>query len=82
MIVSVRKYRSVEDMMDVTWAEPGTEEHHRSVAAVIRLVSLFAPKRTLPPGVFRYRSVEEAQSERERWEANRITASRDDSVSG
>ena len=67
MIVPVHKYKSLEEM-EVPWVEPGTDEHHRSVEAVFRLVSLFAPKRTLPPGVFKYRTVEEADIARERWE--------------
>lgn len=65
----VQKYRSVEEM-EVSWVAPGTDEHHRAVEAVLRLVALFAPKRALPPGVFKYRTVEEANTERERWEGS------------
>jgi hypothetical protein len=63
----VRKYRSVEDM-SVSWMTPGSDEYRRAVRAVLELVSMFAPKRALPPGVFKYRTVEEADADRERWE--------------
>ena len=65
-MMPVEKYRSVEEMEE-SWVTPGTDEH-RSIRAVFELVSLFAPERALPPGVFKYRTVEEADRERERWE--------------
>ena len=68
--MAVQKYRSVEEM-EVSWVAPGTEQHHRAVEAVFTLVALFAPRRALPPGVFKYRTVEEANSERERWERSK-----------
>jgi len=54
--------------MEISWVMPGTPEHTRSIQAVLALVSLFAPKRTLPLGVFKYRSIEEADAQRESWE--------------
>ena len=66
----VQKFRSLEDM-EISWVKPGTLEHSRSIRAVIALVSMFAPKRRLPPGVFKYRSVQEADAQRESWERQR-----------
>ena len=63
----IQKFHSLKEM-EISWVKPGTAEHSRSIQAVLALVSLFAPKRRLPPGVFRYRTVEEADAQREFWE--------------
>lgn len=68
----IRKFRSLEEM-EVSWLRPGTPEHSRSIQAVLALVSMFAPKRRLPPGVFKYRSVQEADAQREFWERQKAS---------
>ena len=65
----VRKYRSIEEMEDVLWTEPGSPEHGRAIQAVIELVNFFASKKQLPPGVFKFRSIEEASAQREAWDS-------------
>jgi hypothetical protein len=65
--VPIQKFRTLEEM-EIAWVSPGTAEHNRSIQAVFGLVSLFVPKRKLPPGVFRYRTIEEADAQRECWE--------------
>ena len=64
----VKKYRSVEEMEDASWTAPGTAEHSRAIQRVIELVTFFASKKRLPPGVFKFRSVEEASAQREAWD--------------
>ena len=66
----VQKFRYLKEM-EISWVKPGTAEHSRSIQAVLALVSLFAPKRRFPPGVFKYRTVEEADTQRESWERQR-----------
>jgi hypothetical protein len=64
----VRKYRSVEEMEELSWTEPGTPEHSRAIRTVIELVNFFSAHRRLPPGVFKFRSADEARAQREAWE--------------
>lgn len=63
----VRKFRDVSEMEDNTWHEPGSPEHFRAM----RNTWDFA-QRTLgyrfPPGVYKHRSIEDAQRQREIWE--------------
>lgn len=66
----IEKFRSLQEM-EAGWVEPGTPKHTRSIRAVLALVSMFAPKGISPPGVFKYRNVEEADAQRESWERQR-----------
>ena len=63
----IRKYRDVSEMEGNTWREPGDPELFRA----IRNTWDFA-RRTLqpsfPPGVYKHRSIEEAQALQEEWE--------------
>lgn len=72
----VQKFRSLDEM-EISWVIPGTPEHSRSIRAVLALVSIFAPKRRLPPGVFKYRNIEEADAQRESWERQRESLTKD-----
>ena len=62
----VRKYRSVEDMPDEVWREPGSPELREAIRTTWRRAERLAPKR-FPPGVFRHRSLAEAQKLKEAW---------------
>lgn len=68
--MGVRKFRSVEQMEDATWLEPG----HPRLWKVIEAVWDFAERTVgarFPPGVYKHRTIEEAKELRERWdEAN------------
>ncbi len=69
----VRRFRSVHDMPDEVLREPGTPE----LAAAIRRVWDFAARtcrRRFPPGVYRYRSLEEARRQRDRWQEEAVAA--------
>jgi hypothetical protein len=65
--MSLRKYRSVEDMPSVGWRTPMDPDNLRMAfdlsATAVRLAG-----RRFPPGVYRYRSVAEAWERRLTWE--------------
>lgn len=65
----VRKFRDVSEMEGNTWREPGSPELFRAIKAIWDFASRTAPKR-FPPGVYKHRSIEEAQKLREKWEAD------------
>lgn len=67
--MSVTKYRSIEEMPPV-WHPIGAPALFRAIRAVWAFADRTCPRR-FPPGVTKYRSIEDAQRERERWaEAN------------
>ena len=63
----VRKFRGVEEMEGNTWREPGDQELFRAIRATWEFA-----QRTLrphfPPGVYKHRSIEDAEKLREEWE--------------
>lgn len=62
----IKKYRDVSEMED-TWYEPGSPE----LMAAIKAVWAFAHRTTqpyFPPGVYKHRSIEEANAQREEWD--------------
>ena len=63
----VRKFRSVQEMDDHLWREPGD----RALLRAIREVWSFSAKafpRRFSPGVYKHRSLAEAERLRRRWE--------------
>lgn len=62
----VRKFRDVSEMEGNTWREPGDPELFRAIRATWEFA-----RRTLqprfPPGVYKHRSIEEAEAQREKW---------------
>lgn len=61
----VWKYRSVEEMPPVPWCESLDEECLRRIAKLWSRASAFSSM-VYPRGVFKFRSIEEAQHARER----------------
>lgn len=66
----VWKYRRVEDMPEA-WAVRRDVPLGRRIRAVLSLGPIAGPL-GFPRGVFKYRSLEEATADRERWEKKRI----------
>jgi hypothetical protein len=65
----VIKLPSLQEAEDSLWIDPGESERLlRSIAAVWALSRRLAPRR-LPPGVYRHRSIEDANHLAEAWEA-------------
>lgn len=63
----VRKFRSLEEMEDALWREPGDPELFRAIEGVWAFADQTCPRR-FPPGVYRHRSIEDAERQREQWE--------------
>jgi hypothetical protein len=59
----VQKFRSIEDMPPVYWCNSGKEECLRRIAKLWARSSAFSA-RIYPRGVFKFRSIEEAQAAR------------------
>jgi hypothetical protein len=66
----VQKFRSIEEMGEPPACEPGTPEHCARVRALWHRASRLA-RPVYPCGVFRFRSIEEAQEARERASAEK-----------
>ena len=70
----VRKFRSVEEM-NTPAREPADPHLAAAIADVWALGDRIFPRR-FPPGVYKHRSIEEANAQRERWLAEALTARR------
>lgn len=77
----VRKFRGVEEMPDTIWREPGDPELFRAMEATWDLARRTVQP-TFPPGIYKHRSVEEAEALRARWERDRVLARREASRIG
>ncbi len=79
----VRKFRSVEEMKTI-WRQPGDPRLYRAIEQVWRFGRRTVP-RHFPPGVHRYRSIEELDAAVERWaqaDTRRLADSRRDRSQG
>ena len=67
----IRKFRSVEEMNQPPWREPGDPMLYRAIAAVWAFARRTNPRR-FPPGVHKYRTIEDMDRARERSLAEHI----------
>lgn len=63
----VRKFRDVSEMEGNTWREPGDPELFRAIRATWDFAHRTLEPR-FPPGVYKHRSIEDAEKLRESWE--------------
>ena len=63
----VRRYRSVEEMEDAAWMDPSDPQLWPTIREVWRLAERMSPRR-FPRGVYKNRSIEEANERAEAWE--------------
>lgn len=63
----VRKFRHVSEMESTLWYDRGDPALQRAIAGVWDFAARVCPLR-FPRGVHKYRSIEEANADRERWE--------------
>lgn len=63
----VRRFRSLEEMEDTLWREPGDPALWRAIESVWAFADRTCPRR-FPPGVYRHHSIEDAERQREQWE--------------
>jgi hypothetical protein len=60
-------------MEDSLWREPGSPELWRAIASVWKFAPRTCPQR-FPPGVYRHRTIEDAQRQRDLWEEQNFKA--------
>lgn len=68
----IKKFRDVSEMTD-TWLPPGSPELARAIRNVWELARCVCPLH-FPPGVYKHRSVEDAEALRARWEQANVAA--------
>jgi hypothetical protein len=69
----VTKYRSIDETPDANWRAPGDPELYRALAALWRTARQLHPWQ-FPVGVYRHRTIEDMDRQREEWRAQRIRA--------
>ena len=69
----VQKFRSIADMPDPPRRLPGDPALYRAIANVWTFGRRASPRR-FPPGVHKYRSIEEMTRARDQWEAEHVEA--------
>lgn len=67
----VRKFRSIEEMPDPPRYEPGDPRLFLAMRSVWALSRGLCP-RVYPPGVYRFRSIEDMNRQRDEWDAQFI----------
>jgi hypothetical protein len=72
----VRKYRSIADMPDETWRQPGDPTLYRAIRQVWDF-GRRTSRRHYPPGVYRYRSIQEMDAAQREWERTMSTQEND-----
>ncbi len=71
----VTKYRDVSEMEGNTWLEPGDPRLFRAIRAVWKLASVIT-RPHFPPGVYKHRSIEDANALQEAWDRANFEAFR------
>lgn len=66
----VKKLTSLDEAEDACWGEPGTPDLWRRIGAVWSFSRTVAPQ-SFPPGVYKSRSMEEANARVAEWERQR-----------
>ena len=69
----IRKFRDVSEMEPSLWYERNDPALPRAIARVWGFAARICPLQ-FPRGVHKYRSTEEADADRERWEESNFTA--------
>ncbi len=66
-MMPVRKFRSLREMEDALWRGSGDPSLPDAIARVWDFADRIC-RRTFPPGVYKHRSIDEAQRLRDSWE--------------
>jgi hypothetical protein len=72
----VRKFRDVSEMEETLWYDRDDPALQRAIASVWDFAARVCPLR-FPRGVHKYRSIEEANADRDRWEEANFRAFQD-----
>jgi hypothetical protein len=70
----IRKFRTPAEAGKPVKLQPGSEDFSRALRNTFRLAAIFAPSQAFPPGVFKFRSIEQAQAQRKAWIRDTIRA--------
>jgi hypothetical protein len=62
----LQKFRSLEEAQDALWSEPSDPKHWAAVAQVWALAASI-DRRRFPPGVYKHRSIEDANRQMDEW---------------
>ena len=65
----VYKYRSIEEMPDAPWRTPGDPDLYRALSALAEMSRRLHPRR-FPAGVYKHRSMEDMNAQRDQWDAD------------
>jgi hypothetical protein len=68
----VRKFRSIEDMPGETWHAPGDPRLYRTLAQLWATSRQLCP-RQFPAGVFKHRSIDDMNRQRDEWDREFVT---------
>lgn len=68
-----RRVSHLQELEDALWREPGDPALWASIARVWDLAARSNPRR-FPPGVYKHRSIESAQSLRDEWQTRDFEA--------
>jgi hypothetical protein len=71
--VPVQRFRSYDDARRALWCDRDAPELHRRIARLWAAGLRLAPLR-IPRGLRKFRTIEEANREREQWVADRVRA--------
>jgi hypothetical protein len=63
----IRKFHTLAEAGRLQKLRPGSEEFSRALRGVFKLAARFAPAQKLPPGVYKFRSIEQAQAQKNAW---------------
>jgi hypothetical protein len=67
MIMPVQKFSSLLEIGKRKKLQPGTSEFSNAVRSVFWMAARLAPSRTPPPGVYKFRDMEQAQAQKKAW---------------
>lgn len=73
----VYRYKTHEEAHRALWLEPGDPRIFRRLRALLQLTNWLVGEYIPPRGVFKFRTIEEANAHREAWEQDRINKIRE-----
>jgi hypothetical protein len=62
----LQKFRSLEEAQDALWSDPRDSQHWAAVAQAWALAAA-SDRRRLPPGLYKYHSIDEANRQMDEW---------------
>ena len=63
----VLKFRSLSEACQAKRLQPGTKEFSLALRSVFWMAARFAPNQKFPPGVHKFRTIEQAQAQKRAW---------------